>query len=492
MPPSATFVSWDFVTGRGNILDRNGVILASSLPVVSVYATPSMIMNPKQVARKLVSIFPELHYSRLYQQISSEKSFVWIKRHISPSEHYKVNALGVPGLDFLRSEKRVYPFGSLASHVVGFTDIDQNGLAGFEKWADKLLRQQNQTSLTIDIRLQAILYQALEKALKKFKAIGASAIMLDCENGEILAMISLPDFDPNHPPTKDIGPLFNKNISGVYEMGSIFKLFTLALGLEHNRLDLNESFDISKPLKLGRFSIHDYRPKKPVLTGFEVFLNSSNIGTGQIALRFSAQEQRAFLEKFNLFEPLSIELPEMAFPLFPSYWGQIHQATIGYGHGIAVTPLRAIQAISSLVNGGKPITPHLYAKNQQPNPSKPLISSKTSEQIRDIMKAVVEIGSGKQASVVGYQIGGKTGTAEKPQAGRYSKTAQITSFIAAFPIDRPKYMVLVMVDEPKATADTFGFATSGWICGPIIHEIIPQIASILNFHPNHFWGEPSS
>lgn len=482
------------IFSRGDIIDRNGVLLAVNLATASVYANPKIILDAKAAASKLVKVLPDLNYNRLLKDLRSGKTFVWIKRNLTPKEQYAVNSLGIPGLSFERGEKRVYPHGNLLVHILGYVGLDGKGLAGLEKQFDKRLTSdsaKDQTDveslqLSLDLRVQNILHEELQMAVTEFKAIGATGIVMDATNGEVLAMVSLPDFDPHNPGAATVDQRFNRASLGVYEMGSTFKTFTMAMALDAEKISMNDSFDVDAPIRAARFSITDYHAKGGWLSVPEIFMYSSNIGTAKIAMEVGGKIQRQFLKKIGLLSALEIELPEKALPMYPpeSKWSDISTMTISYGHGIAVTPLHMTKAISALVNGGTlhPIT-LLKRTDGEKLASQQVITKTTSTNIRKLLRLVVEHGTGNKASSPGYLVGGKTGTAEKNSRGGYSQHAKLSSFLGAFPINKPRFVVLVILDEPKGTKATSGYATGGMVAAPVVSNVISRMGPLFGMEP---------
>ncbi len=452
----------DFVVRRNDIVDRNGILLATNIATASLYANPQEITDLPLLAKKLSLIVANLSYDEVISRLSNKnKQFVWLKRHIAPQDQQKVNNLGIPGLYFYPDEKRVYLHGNVTSHVLGFVDIDGVGIAGIEQYFnDTLGRAEGDAFKTsIDIRVQNILHDELDKAVKEHSAIGGSGIVMDIKTGEIISLVSLPDFDPHNIEHATEKQRFNQATLGLFEMGSTMKILTLAIGLDTNTINVNDAFDVSQPIKIAKYTIHDYRGKGGPLSVPEILIHSSNLGTAQIVTKFGARKQRQYLQNFGILSKVNLELPEISKPLYPSEsaWKEVSMVTISYGHGIAITPIHAVQAISTVINGGRLVKP-------------PLVK-------------VVEYGSGKKAKVNGYYVGGKTGTAEKVSNGRYLKHANLVSFIGAFPIHDPKYVILVMVDEPKAGSSNSGFATGGMVAAPLAGSFIKRIAPILNMEP---------
>lgn len=473
------------IVKRADIVDRNGVILATSLPTYSVYSNPREMLDRQEAAAKLAKVFPDLNYDQLLSRFNSDRSFVWVKRNLSPAQSQLIWKLGIPGLQLVQEERRGYPLGSLVSHVVGFTDVDNKGLSGMERSFDTQLTESNEPlRLSIDVRIQHIVKQELSTAIQDFSAIGGMGMVLDIRTGEILAMVSLPDFDPNNPSTASAEELFNRNTLGVYEMGSTFKIFNTALALDSGLVKITDQFDPRVPIKVGGFIIHDYERVNRLLSVPEIMMLSSNIASAKMAMVIGSKKQQEFFEKVGLLDSVSFELPEVAHPLYPKIWRDINMMTIAYGHGIAVTPLHLAVGVSAIVNDGKfhPATllaksPHDVVANRQ------VIKIQTSQQLRQIMRLVVEAGTGKKADLAGYFIGGKTGTAEKQVAGAYKKDSRLASFISIFPVYEPRYLLLVMVDEPKPNTTSSGFATGGWVAAPASGKIIKRLAPLLDFLP---------
>jgi cell division protein FtsI (penicillin-binding protein 3) len=474
---------------RNDIVDRNGLVLATTLATQSLFANPHNISNPEDTALRIVKTFPDLNEKDILKKLKHDASFVWIKRNLTPKEQGAANNLGIPGLYFQPEQKRVYPYRHLLSHVVGFVGIDDAGLSGAEKYFDRQLRDvrdhRDPLRLSIDLRLQNIVAEEVKQGMDRFSAIGATGIVLDLHSGEILAMTSLPDFDPNHLKNTPDEALFNRASLGSYEMGSTFKTFTTAMALDYGIVNLNDGYDASHPIEYANYTIHDEHPKNRWLSIPEIYTYSSNIGTVRMIMDVGRERQQTFLRKLGLMDPIKIELPEVGLPHYPSDWTQLNSMTISYGHGMSVTPLHLVRAFASIVNGGtlEPIT-LLKGGNDDKLQQPRIISEKTSRQMRRLMRMVVEYGTAKQADVPGYRVGGKTGTAEKISArGGYSKKANLALFISTFPVDDPKYVVLVMVDEPKGNKSTNGFTTAGWIAAPIVCNIISRMAPMFGIRP---------
>ena len=473
------------VADRVGIVDSNGIIMATSLPTASLYADPVDVPDAGEAADKLVAVLPVLNRAEMMVKLKSTARFVWIRRNLTPKQKYQVNRLGLPGFYFQRGERRVYPHGRMAAHVLGFTDTDGLGIAGIEKYFDNVLRNgEASLALSLDLRIQSILHQELSLAMTEFKALGAAGTVLDVQTGEVLAMVSLPDFDPNVPGSGGKDGAFNRMTKGVYEMGSTFKLFTTAMALDSGTVTLSDGYDASKPIRIARYTISDFHAKNRWLSVPEILVYSSNIGAAKMALDVGASAQKRYLDRLWLLRPVAIELPEVGAPLIPSPWRQINTITIAYGHGIAVTPLQLASAVAALVNGGvyRPAT-LLKQRRGLPPEGKRVLTAETSRQMRELMRLVVRSGTGRKADAVGYMVGGKTGTAEKVAGGGYRNKAMISSFVGAFPINAPRYVVLALLDEPKGNASTSFYATGGWVAAPVVKRVVQRMAPLLGLAP---------
>lgn len=473
------------LVSRADIVDRNGVVLASSLPTASLYADPSEIIDARAAARKINSIFPEVDAAKLAKSLKKKGRFLWIKRNLSPEQQLAANRLGLPGFAFLKEERRIYPHGALSAHVLGATDIDGNGISGVERYFDQRLRQNEKPlKLAIDVRVQSILRAELSAAVSEFKAIGAAGVVFDVRTGETVALASLPDFNPNDRASYKGEARFNRATKGVYEMGSTFKLFTAAMALDSGTIDMKGGYDAAKPIRIARFTINDYHAQNRWLTVPEIIVHSSNIGAAKMAMDVGGTGQQNYLRKFGLMREAALELPEIGRPLLPGTWRDINTMTISYGHGIAVSPVQLAAAIGSLVNGGMLRPATLIAhEDGAPIAGERVISAVTSDKMRQLMRLVVAKGTGRKAAAKGYYVGGKTGTAEKQFGGRYKKSAKISSFVGAFPIQDPRYVVFAMVDEPIGNKRTFNYATGGWVAAPIVGRVVSQIGPLLGIEP---------
>ena len=472
-------------TGRADIVDRNGILMATSLNTASLFANPRLVLDPEQAALRLYTALPDIDVKAIEKKLRSDRGFVWLRRHLTPRQQYAVNRLGIPALNFQREARRMYPLGPLASHVLGFTDIDNKGLSGIERYFDKELRtRQANMALSIDVRVQHVLEHELGLAMKKFSAIGAAGLVMDVNTGEIVAMSSLPSFDPNQPGSIPQDLRFNRTTLGVYEMGSTFKIFTTAMALDAGTVTLRGGYDATDPIRIARFTINDFHAKKRWLSVPEIFMYSSNIGSVKMALDVGIPGHKQFLSKLGMMKTVAIELSETGAPLAPDRWREINSMTISFGHGLAVSPLHLVAGVSAIVNGGVYRTPTLIRRSAADiPPGKRVVSEETSLKMRRLMRLVVEQGTGRKAAAPGYLVGGKTGTAEKVSGRGYKRKALISSFVAAFPMNKPRYVVLAMLDEAKGTKETFGYATGGWVAAPVVGAVVRRIAPVLGLRP---------
>ncbi|WP_421790867.1 peptidoglycan D,D-transpeptidase FtsI family protein [Hyphobacterium sp.] len=469
-------------TRRGDLVDRNGQVLATTLETWSLYADPQLVWDARETAEALVSVLPELSVDELTANLSSRRRFVWIQRNLTPRQRQAVFALGMPGLEFRTEPRRVYPRGRLAAHAIGHASRDMDGLAGAEAAFNVALSNDGgrPVPLSIDMGVQFHVDEVLRRYMAEFEALAATGIVMDVETGEILSLVSLPDFDPNQAGDADPGERLNRALQARYEMGSTFKAFTVALALEQGIAEPGETFDARGSLQIGGHTIDDFHAENRELTLEEVFTHSSNIGSSLIALEAGADAQRDLLQRLRLLERAPIELAESATPLLPQRWGPTETATISYGHGIAVSPLAVASAFAAIANDGVYVRPTLRpVRPGETIPGEQVIAPDVAGQVLDLMREVVANGTGGRAEAPGFLVAGKTGTAEKPDRGGYNEDRLISSFSAVFPYDDPQYVVLVILDEPHGNASTFGYATGGWTAAPAAGEIISRIASIL-------------
>ncbi|HLA21561.1 MAG TPA: penicillin-binding protein 2, partial [Pseudolabrys sp.] len=484
-------------TARPDILDRNGQILATDVKTPSLFAEPRKLIDVDEAVELLTAVLPDLDATEVRERLSSKRGFVWLRREITPKQQQEIHRLGIPGVGFLTANKRIYPNGPVVSHEIGHVNIDNQGIAGIEKWLDgqglaalhsaglATDRLQRPVNLALDLRVQFALREELAKARQKFKAMAAAGIVTDVNTGEIVAMVSEPDYDPNNPREANDPTRINRLTTGVYEMGSTFKALTLAMALDSGRISLSSSFDARVPLRYGKFTIQDYHGQKRTLTVPEIFTYSSNIGTARMALSLGVDYHKAFLKKLGQLDRLRTELPESAEPLVPKRWGELNTVTIAFGHGLSVAPLQAVMGISALVNGGKMIPPTFLKRDraEAERLAVRVIKPETAEKMRYLMRLNVERGTATRANVPGYYVGGKTGTSDKVVGGRYSKTKVLSSFTAIIPADQPRYLLLIMIDEPQGLPETQGFTTSGWNAVPVGAKVIERVAPLLGLKP---------
>ncbi len=484
---------------RPDIVDRNGDVLATDIRTVSVFAEPRKILDKDEATELLTAVLPELDAKDLRDKLGTKKGFVWVKREITPRQQAEVHRLGIPGVGFVPENKRVYPNGTAAAHVLGFANVDNVGIAGIEKYIDSqglqdlngagLATQASDLkpmALSIDLRVQHALRDELSKGMEKYKAIAAAGAIMDVNTGEMIALVSLPDFDPGNPVDALEKDRINRMSVGVYEMGSTFKALTIAMALDSGKANINSSYSTAGGMmRFGRQVIKEYHGTGRTLTVPEVFLHSSNMGSIKMALSVGVEGHKAFLRKMMQLDRMPTELPESAAPIVPGRWGEINTATIAFGHGLAVAPIQAMAAVAALVNGGTLITP-TFLKRSEEEAKKGgvrVIKPETSEAMRYIMRLNGEKGSARKADVAGYFVGGKTGTAEKVINGRYAKNRNFTTFTAIAPSDKPKYLFLAIYDEPKGYAESGGYSTAAWNAGITTGRVIERTAPILGLPP---------
>ncbi len=492
------------VAQRADIVDRNGAILATNLMTASLYAQPPEMVDRAAAAAGLAEIFPDLDEADLLRKFSGKRKFIWIKRTMSPEQRQMVMDLGQPGLRFGPREMRLYPNGRLAAHILGGYGFGREdvhaaeiiGSAGVEREFDTFLRDPanggQPLRLSIDLSVQAAVERVLAGGMRLMNAKGAAAVLMEARTGRIVAMASLPDFDPNQrpvPPTEgdpSDSPLFNRAAQGVYELGSTFKIFTVAQALETGIATPDTIVDTSGPLTWGRFRIRDFHDYGPFLTLTDVIVESSNIGTARIAMELGGERQKEFLGRLGFLDPVPVTLPEASKtkPLIPKRWSEISTMTISYGHGLAATPLHLATAYASVVNGGLRVHPTLLADTAPPSEADRVISTETSRKIRQMLRAVVERGTASLADVDGYRVGGKTGTADKPKhTGGYYDDKVISTFASVFPAHDPEYVLVVSLDEPEDRSGREPRRTAGWTAAPVAAEVIRRIAPLMNMRP---------
>ena len=467
-------VSDQLIFARADMTDRNGTLLARDLPVFDVYARPSVVGDRTAAAHDL-ALATGANEQRLELAFAGNHRYVLVARQVTPDTRDKVMQLGLPGIEFQTTEKRFYPEGAAAAQIIG--QVQQvsggQGVSGLEKGLNAQLIAGKAAQLSIDTRVQYVLASETEAAREKYDAKAAGGIVMDVNTGEILAMASEQD-----PKTPGYDPARNIMAANDYELGSVFKIFTFAMALEDHTTRLDEYFPVGAGFKIGRFTIHDAERMPAQMMAKDILAQSSNAGTAQIGLRSGADRQEAFLRNEGLLSPLHTEIPEYARPHYPDHWGQVETATVSYGHGIAVTPLAYVTAASSIVNGGRRIQP-TFLKHLQDGRGEQLIKPETSAQMRDLLRYVVTNGTGKAADITGYDVGGKTGSAEKNEHGRYIAHKLLTSFCAVFPIDNPRYLVFVLLDEPHGENAMGVMALAGHTAAPLAGSVIAHIAPML-------------
>ena len=493
------------VAQRANIVDRRGRILATNLDTHSLYVETAHLTDPRKAADGLAQIFPDLKAEKLYKDFTSKKKFLWIKKRISPEAYQAVHDLGDPGLRFGPREMRLYPNGRLAAHVLGGASYGREGVhsaevigvAGVEKTFDERLRSPSSSAdplkLSIDLTIQAAVENVLASGMSLLDAKGAAAVLMDINNGEIISLSSLPDFDPNHRPKLPTSgdpansPLFNRAIQGVYELGSTFKIFAIAQALELNLVSPETIINVSGPLSWGKFKIRDYRNYGSELPVKKVISKSSNIGTTRIAREIGSANQQKFLKSLGFFDTVPLEMVEASGgkPLLPKKWSELSTMTISYGHGLSATPLHLAAAYASIGNGGYKVTPTLQIQENYKYGDR-VISEVVSKQALSMLRSVVTDGTATMAEVPGYPVAGKTGTADKPSpTGRYYDDKVITNFAALFPVGNPKYVLVVTMDEPEDRTGEEVRRTAGWTAVPVAAEIITRIAPLLGLRPEN-------
>ncbi len=484
---------------RPDLLDRDGEILATDVKTMSVFAEPRRIIDKDEAVELITAVLPDIDAKDLRDRLGSKKGFVWVKRQVTAKEQQEIFHLGLPGVGFFPENKRVYPNGPLGAHVIGFVDKDNIGIAGMEKYLDNQSLTDPHVAgfsvdpgslkpvrLSLDLRATHALRDELVEGLARFRAKAAAGAIIDVNTGEIIALESLPDFDPNDPPdmTKDPTRINRINV-GVYEMGSTFKALSIAMALEAGKVTLGSHVDARESLRYGRFTIHDFDATHRVLSVPEVFTHSSNIGAARMALMVGVEGHQAFLRKMGQLDRLRTELPESAEPLIPKRWGELNTMTIAFGQGLNVAPIQALMAVAALVNGGNLMTPTFLKRNEAEAlaASRRVVSAQTSESMRYLMRANATHGSASFANIPGYYVGGKTGTADKIFHGHYSKDKVFTTFMAAVPANKPKYVYMVLYDEPQALPEDGGFHTAAHNAGRVAGKVIDRVEPLLGVAP---------
>jgi cell division protein FtsI (penicillin-binding protein 3) len=493
---SATFIR-AASKARPDIVDRNGETLATDIRTASLFAEPRYVIDPDDATEKLATVLPDLDRAHIRQLLSTEAKFAYIRREITPRQQQAIHKLGIPGIGFRVENRRFYPGGPAAAHVLGTVNIDNQGIAGIEKYIDEAFLNDlhdagfatgnglEPVRLSLDLRVQHVVRDELQQALTRYRAIAGIGVVLDVNTGEVLGMSSVPDYDSNNRDEALDKDKMNRATVGVFEMGSTFKGFNTAMALDSGIVRITDSFDATHGLTIGGFTIDDFHGKHRVLTVPEIFIYSSNVGSARMALAIGTQVQHDYFERFGLLDTLKTELPETGAPIVPKMpWAKVTTVTMAFGHGISVSPMQTAAAAAALVNGGYLVSPTFMPRGveEAAKVARPILRPETSLLMRRLFRLNVMKGSGTRAAVPGYSVGGKTGTAEKVENGRYSANKRRNAFIAAFPMDAPKYLVLVVLDEPKSEKPGIG-ATAGLNCAPVAGNIIRRIAPMLGVEP---------
>jgi len=479
---------------RPDIVDRNGRMLASDIKVYWLFADPAEILDVDETVERLSRLLPAQDMIGLAAKLRSKSRFEWVKRGLSPKMAARVHNLGLPGLHLIEEPQRIYPAGRTAAHILGHANVDNQGLAGIEKHIDDAVKsaaaesetgepERSDVRLSIDLRVQHALYGELAAAQKRYDAKAVGGLVLNIRTGEVLGMAALPSYDPNDREQALIDGRHNRFYYDAYELGSVFKSFAVALALEEGLAGLEDQVDVLTPIRIGRFTLRDRHAKTQYLTLREVFTHSSNTGAARLALSAGGDRLQAFFSRLGLMDPASTELGPTARPLFPDPWREVNTMTAAYGHGFSVPPFAFAVASAALINGGYKIQPTFFPRSyDETGPGERILSEETSKAMRHLFWENVETGTGRQAKVSGYRVGGKTGTAWKPVKGGYSKENVITSFVGAFPMDAPRYLTLVVIDEPKP--EEAGKRTeAGHNAAPTSGALIKRIAPMLGVAP---------
>jgi cell division protein FtsI (penicillin-binding protein 3) len=485
---------------RPDLLDRNGEILATDIKTMSVFAEPNRIVDKDEAVELITAVLPDVDARELRERLGSKKGFVWVKRQITPKEQAEIFHLGLPGVGFLPENKRVYPNGPIGAHVLGYVDKDNVGIAGIEKYLDEQSltdphvpgfvvdpESLKPVKLSLDLKVTHALRDELENGMDHWKAKAAAGMVIDVNTGEVIALESLPDYDPNNPIEAHDPSRINRINVGVYEMGSTFKALSISMALDSGKVNLGSRLDARDSLRYGRFTIHDFHATHRILTVPEVFTHSSNIGTARMALMVGVEGHKAFLKKMGQLDELHTELPESAKPLVPKRWTELNTMTIAFGQGLNVAPIQAVMAVCALVNGGHMMAPTFLPRTQEQADKigRRVVSEQTSESMRYLMRSNATHGSASFANIPGYYVGGKTGTADKIIHGHYSQDKVFTTFMAITPADKPKYLYLSVYDEPVAAPGDYGFHTAAWNAGRTTGALIRRIQPLEGVPPGH-------
>jgi cell division protein FtsI (penicillin-binding protein 3) len=483
---------------RPDLLDRNGEILATDVKTMSVFAEPNRIIDKDEAVELITAVLPDVDAKELRERLGSKKGFVWIKRQVTAKEQAEIFHLGLPGVGFLPENKRIYPNGPIGAHVLGYVDKDNIGIAGMEKYLDEQSltdphvpgfvvdpESLKPVRLSLDLKVTHALRDELVAGMEHWKAKAAAGAIMDVNTGEVIALESLPDYDPNTPIDAHDPSKINRINVGVYEMGSTFKALSIAMALDSGKVNLGSRIDARESLRYGRFTIHDFHATHRILSVPEVFTHSSNIGTARMALMVGVEGHKAFLKKMGQLDRLHTELPENAEPLVPKHWSELNTMTIAFGQGLNVAPLQALMAVSALVNGGHIMPPTFLPRSQEDadKVSHRVVSEQTSESMRYLMRSNATHGSASFANIPGYYVGGKTGTADKIIHGHYSQDRVFTTFMAVMPADKPKYLYLAIYDDPQAAPGDYGYHTAAWNAGRTTGALIRRVQPLQGVPP---------
>jgi cell division protein FtsI (penicillin-binding protein 3) len=502
-PRSATLGSV-ISAARADIVDRNGNLLATNFDTHALYAQPKHMIDPQRAAEELAKVFPDLDHARLIKDFTGDRKFLWLKKKISPEQMQAVHEIGDPGLLFAPREMRLYPNGSLAAHVMGGASFGKEGVAaaevigvaGAEKYFDDYLRDPangaTPLQLSIDLTVQAASERILYGGMKLMNAKGATSVLMDVHTGEVISVVSLPDFDPNNRPRaatsgdQSDSPLFNRSVQGVYELGSVFKIFTAVQAIDLGLVNSSTMIDTKGPMRVGGFNIGEFRNKNyGTLSVTDIIVKSSNRGTGRMALQIGVKRQKAFLDSMGFFDPTPFEIVEASGgqPLLPERWTDLSAVTISYGHGLSSSPMHLAAGYAIIANGGRAVTPTLLKKTG-PVYGPRVMSEGAAKAARMMLRKVVSQGTASFGEVEGYAVGGKTGTADKPNpSGGYYEKKVIATFVSMFPAHDPKYVLIVTLDEPVETSGDKPRRTAGWTAVPVAAEMIRRIAPLLGMRP---------
>jgi cell division protein FtsI (penicillin-binding protein 3) len=494
-PPTGSLRDISSTVHRPDIFDRGGRLLATDIKGATLYADPAKVIDVDELVEQVTSVLPDVNAADLRERLKAGRRFVRIRRELTPKQQEEIHELGLPGLGFIEEYRRVYPMGTTASHVVGLVDVDSRGLSGIEKFIDdnpQLAMSHPETvsgdeavTISLDLGVQHVLREELSNAISTFHAKAAAGLVIDVHSGEVVGLVSLPDFDPNHREQALDKDRLNRIGFGTYEMGSVFKVFTLAGVLDLGLANMRSVYDATSPIHYASFTISDFHGQRRPLSVPEVFIYSSNIGAAKMALQMGIDRHRAFLKKLGLLDRVPTEIGETAAPIIPAHWQRLNTMTIAFGHGLSVTPMQLATAALPLVNGGYAVKPTFLPRSREEGMANAprVLKAQTSAALLKLMRLNVLKGTGKRANAEGYRVGGKTGTADKVVGRHYSNTAVLTSFLSAFPTDAPEYLVLVMLDEPQRVEATHFQATAGVNAAPTAGKIIERIGPILGVAP---------